>query len=122
MMKIIYVCAPFDESPERNLQHAQQYLRYALKHNAIPLIPCWYEEAFKNTTAREINRAKNIPGNLLYFCDEMWVFGNRRTPAMRTQIDYCEKSNKPFVLISDKHLKTILKQIGDDALYGKEKK
>ncbi len=120
-MKIVCICAPFDESTEQNMLMAKHYLRYALNLNVVPLIPYWYEDALKAVTQKEIQKRENIPTNLLYFCNELWVFGNRLTSAMKNMIQSCETSGKTVVWISDKRLTTTLKRL-EMMPYVKDKK
>ena len=48
---------------------------------------------------REIGIAAGL--NLIWFCDEMWIFGDRITEGMKTEIQFCKNLNIKMRHISE---------------------
>ena len=51
--------------------------------------------------------------SLLWFCDEMWVFGDEITEGMQREINFCKNLNIRVVYISDE---TVNKKIGGKSI------
>ena len=76
MMKKVYICSPLGDDVAGNLQRAKQYAKYALLCGTAPVVPHFYALCLndENPKEREIGLAAGL--SLLWFCDELWVFGN----------------------------------------------
>ena len=84
MMKKVYICSPLGGDVESNLQKAKQYAKYALLCGTAPVVPHFYALCLNddNPKEREIGLAAGL--SLLWFCDELWVFGDRVSHGMET--------------------------------------
>lgn len=93
MMKKVYICAPLGGDIEENLQNVRQYTKYALVCGTAPVVPHFYAECLDdhNLQEREIGLAAGL--SLLWFCDEMWVFGDEITEGMKGEITFCQNLN-----------------------------
>ena len=93
MMKKVYICSPLGGNIERNLQRAKKYTEYALKCGTAPVVPHFYALCLddNNPKEREIGMAAGL--SLLWFCDEMWIFGDEVTEGMRSEMQFCKNLN-----------------------------
>ena len=82
MMKKVYICSPLGGDVKGNLRRAKQYAKYALLCGTAPVVPHFYALCLNddNPKEREIGVAAGL--SLLWFCDEMWVFGDRVSHGM----------------------------------------
>ncbi len=83
MKKKVYVCAPWED-----LDKVREYVRYALKSGVAPVAPQYYQLALDMTIPEERKEGKTAGVSLLWFCDEVWVFGEEITEAMKDVIDF----------------------------------
>lgn len=93
MMKKVYICAPLGGNIKENLQKVKEYTRYALMCGASPVVPHFYALCLNddNSKEREIGMAAGL--SLLWFCDEMWIFGDEETEGMQSKIQFCKNLN-----------------------------
>ncbi len=88
MKKKVYICAPMDGELEVALERIKAYTEYALKCGAAPVVPQFYLQCIPNTTENtEILRS--AARSLLWYCDEIWVFGDEVTEAMASDLGFC---------------------------------
>ena len=109
MMKKVYICAPLGGDVEENLQKVKQYTKNALVCGTAPVVPHFYAECLndRNPKEREIGLAAGL--SILWFCDEMWVFGDEITAGMKGEINFCQNLNIKMRRIKETE---ILKKIG----------
>ena len=92
-MKKVYICAPLAGDVDENIKKVKRYTRYALICGTAPVVPHFYglclDDNLKNE--REIGLAAGL--SLLWFCDEMWVFGDEITEGMKGEINFCKNLN-----------------------------
>lgn len=93
MMKKVYICAPLGGDVEENLRRVRRYTKYALLCGAAPVVPHFYAECLDDSKAkeREIGMAAGL--SLLWFCDEMWIFGDEVTEGMAAEMQFCKNLN-----------------------------
>ena len=60
---------------------------------------------------REIGMAAGL--SLLWFCDEMWIFGDEETEGMKSEIQFCRNLNIRTRKIRDSEIR---KKIGGNIL------
>ena len=86
MMKKVYICSPLGGDVAGNLQRAKQYAKYALLCGTAPVVPHFYALCLndENPKEREIGLAAGL--SLLWFCDELWVFGDRVSHGMEKEM------------------------------------
>ena len=46
--------------------------------------------------------------SLLWFCDEMWIFGDEVSEGMRGEIQFCQNLNIRMKKITDKEIRKII--------------
>lgn len=46
--------------------------------------------------------------SLLWFCDELWIFGDEITEGMRREIDFCKNLNIKTRAVKDSNIKKVL--------------
>ena len=112
-MKKVYVCAPLGGNIEENLKKVKTYTKYALRCGTAPVVPHFYAECLDDNDPkdREIGLAAGL--SLLWFCDELWLFGDTVTDGMRAELKFCKNLN-----IRTRHIteKEIQKAIGGNPL------
>lgn len=92
-MKKVYICSPLGGDVERNLHRAMRYTEYALKCGTAPVVPHFYAMCLDDNKKkeREIGLAAGL--SLLWFCDELWIFGDETTKGMQAEIQFCKSLN-----------------------------
>lgn len=92
-MKKVYICAPLSGNIEGNIEKVKRYARYALLSGTAPVVPHYYAYSLDDTIPKE--REIGITAGLgkLWFCDELWIFGDHITKGMETEIRFCKNLN-----------------------------
>lgn len=93
MMKKVYICAPLGGDVKGNLEKAKQYTEYALKCGTAPVVPHFYAFCLDDSIPSEHNIGRKAGMSLLWFCDEMWIFGDAITERMTAEIEFCRNLN-----------------------------
>jgi len=108
MMKKVYICAPLGGNVEKNLEAVKRYAEFALRSGVAPVVPHYYALSLDDNDPhdREIGIAAGL--GLLWFCDEMWIFGNYISAGMRTEMNFCKNLNIKMKKIYKKDIKKIL--------------
>ena len=108
MMKKVYICAPLGGNVAENLEKVKTYAKYALMCGTAPVVPHFYALCLddSNQTEREIGLAAGL--SLLWFCDEMWIFGNEITAGMADEIQFCKTLNVKTRKVRDSEIKKVL--------------
>lgn len=108
-MKKVYICAPLGGDVEGNLQRAIKYTEYALKCGTAPVAPHFYALCLNDRDPKDREVGISAGQSLLWFCDEMWIFGDEVTEGMQYEIQFCESLN-----IRTRHVRDdeVLKMIG----------
>ena len=109
MMKKVYICAPLGGDVEGNLERVKRYTRYALMCGTAPVVPHFYALCLNDNdqTEREIGLAAGL--GMLWFCDELWVFGQDITEGMKQELQFCKHLNIKTRYVSEKEIR---KKIG----------
>ena len=109
MMNKVYICAPLGGDVEGNLERVKRYTRYALMCGTAPVEPHFYALCLNddNQKEREIGLAAGL--GMLWFCDELWVFGQTVTEGMKQEIQFCKHLNIKTRYVSEKEIR---KKIG----------
>lgn len=113
MMKKVYICAPLGGNIQENLKKAKQYARYSLLCGTAPVVPHFYALCLNDNISkeREIGMAAGL--SLLWFCDEMWIFGDEMSEGMKAEMQFCKSLNIPVRKV---RYDEINKKIGEKAL------
>lgn len=93
MMKKVYICSPLGGNVKENLEQVKRYTKYALICGTAPVVPHFYALCLNddNPKEREIGMVAGL--SLLWFCDEMWIFGDEVTEGMSAEIQFCKNLN-----------------------------
>lgn len=112
-MKKVYICSPIGGNIKENLQKVKKYTRYALMCGTAPVVPHFYALCLNDNIPkeREIGMAAGL--SLLWFCDEMWIFGDEVTESMKAEMQFCKSLNIPVRKVRDDEIN---KKIGEKAL------
>lgn len=108
MMKKVYICAPLGGNISENLRKVRRYTEYALKCGTAPVVPHFYAECLDDSIPkeREIGMAAGL--SLLWFCDEMWIFGDEATEGMAAEIQFCKNLNVKTRIIRESDIKKMI--------------
>ena len=103
-MKKVYICSPLGGDVEENLRKVRRYTKYALLCGTAPVVPHFYALCLddSNSKEREIGIAAGL--SLLWFCDELWIFGDEITSGMESEIRFCKNLNIPTRKIREKEI------------------
>ena len=109
MMKKVYICAPLGGDVKGNIEKVKQYTRYALLCGTAPFVSHFYALCLDDCIPKERELGMAAGLSLLWFCDELWIFGDTITTGMQSEIDFCKKLN-----IRVRHIKEseVMKTIG----------
>lgn len=113
MMKKVYICSPLGGNVEENLRKVRRYTKYALLCGTAPVVPQIYARCLdvSNPRERQIGVAAGL--GLLWFCDEMWIFGNEKTEGMEAELQFCKNLHVKTRKIRESE---ILKKIGGSSI------
>ncbi len=70
------------------LEKVGEYARYALKKGVAPVTPQYYQLALNTSIPEECKEVKTASVSLLWFCDEVWIFGEEITEEMKDVISF----------------------------------
>lgn len=113
MMKKVYICAPLGGDVEGNVKRAKEYARYALKCGTAPVVPHFYALCLNDNVPEERALGMSAGMSLLWFCDELWIFGDEVTEGMAAEIQFCKNLNVKTRNIRESEIR---KKIGGNAL------
>ena len=108
MTKKVYVCAPLGGNVESNLKKVRAYTEYALRCGTAPVVPHFYALCLDDNDPkdREIGLAAGL--SLLWFCDELWLFGDTVTEGMRAELQFCKNLNIRVRKITEKEIQKVI--------------
>lgn len=92
-MKKVYICSPLGGDVEENLRKVRRYTKYALLCGTAPVVPHFYALCLNDNNPEERKIGMAAGRSLLWFCDEMWIFGDKVTEGMRAEIQFCKNLN-----------------------------
>ena len=111
MKKKVYICAPLGGDVQGNIENAKRYAKFALKCGVAPVVPHFYALCLNDDILKERELGRGAGMSLLWFCDEMWVFGDRITQGMQEEILFCKNMKIKIRKIKESEIKKVL---GDD--------
>ena len=108
MMRKVYVCAPLGGNVESNLKKVRTYTEYALRCGTAPAVPHFYAECLDDNDPkdREIGLAAGL--SLLWFCDELWLFGDTVTDGMKNELQFCKNLNIRIRKITENEIQKVI--------------
>lgn len=108
MMRKVYVCAPLGGDVGSNLKKVRTYTEYALRCSTAPVVPHFYAECLDDNDPkdREIGLAAGL--SLLWFCDELWLFGDAVTDGMKNELQFCKNLNIRIRKITENEIQKVI--------------
>ena len=108
MMKKVYVCSPLRGKVCENLTDVKKYARYVLLCGAAPVVPHYYAFSLNDNDRKEREIGMKAGKSLLWYCDELWVFGEVVTEGMQSEISFCESLGVPVKHIRQNQINKLL--------------
>ena len=93
MLKKVYICSPLAGNIMQNIENVKLYTRYALECGTAPVVPHFLALCLDDNKKEERELGLSAGLSLLWFCDEMWIFGDIVTEGMRAEINFCKNLN-----------------------------
>lgn len=93
MKRKIYICAPIAEDLNESIGQVKQYAEYVLKCGMAPVIPHFYYACMDKIGEKELETIRSACTSLLWYSDEMWIFGDEVTENMEREIRFCKTLN-----------------------------
>lgn len=89
-MKKVYICSPYRGDTETNIQNAQNYCRAAVEQGCLPIAPhLFFPQFMDDDDLKEHESSMNMARELLFMCDEIWVFGkDYPTVGMKQEMNW----------------------------------
>ena len=108
MMKKVYICSPLGGDVADNLEQAKSYTKYALMCGTAPVVPHFYALCLDDNAPkdREIGLAAGL--SLLWFCDELWLFGDTVTDGMKNELQFCKNLNIRVRKITENEIQKVI--------------
>lgn len=102
-MKFVYVCSSLRGDIETNIRRAHGYCRFVIQQGAMPLAPHTIFTAFLDDTIPEERRLGLTFGiELLKRADELWVFDEKITEGMESEIKVASELNLPIQYFNER--------------------
>ncbi|MBR0365847.1 MAG: DUF4406 domain-containing protein [Clostridia bacterium] len=93
----VYIASPLRGDIEGNIQRAKEYCRFVIKQKKLPLCPHIYFTQFLNDRIESERRIGMLYGiHMLKRCKELWVFGDRISEGMQSEIKIAKDRNMPI--------------------------
>ena len=108
MMKKVYICSPLDGNVDENLQNAVRYTKYALECGTAPVVPHFYALCLDANIPTEREKGMAAGKSLLWFCDELWIFGDEVTEGMQAEISFCKNLNIKTRMIRESEITNMI--------------
>ena len=106
--KKVYICAPLGGDVKGNLEKVKRYTRFALMCGTAPVVPHFYALCLDDDIEKEREIGIVAGLGMLWFCDELWVFGDEVTEGMHTEINFCKNLNIRIKKINEKDIRKVI--------------
>lgn len=107
-MKKVYICSPLGGNVEENLRKVRRYTKYALLCGTAPVVPHFYALCLDDSIPKERKIGIAAGLSLLWFCDEMWLFGDEVTEGMAAEIQFCKNLNVTIRKVRENEINKVL--------------
>ena len=108
MKKKVYICAPLGGNVQQNLERAIRFAKYALRSGVAPVVPHFYALCLDDADPKQREIGMSAGLSLLWFCDEMWIFGDEVSAGMKEEMRFCQNMNIKMKRIRGKELEKII--------------
>ena len=105
MKRKIYICAPITDNLEESIENVKWYAQYVLQCGMAPVIPHFYYLCMPVVGKKELDIIRSACTGLLWYSDEVWVFGDEVTENMEKEIRFCKTLNVRIRKISNKDIR-----------------
>ena len=110
MRRKVYICAPLEEDILYCLNQFRRYVRFAHAEEVSPVGVHFYLLCYANQNVEDFQATIEERMSLLWYCDELWVFGEKYSEMMKQEISFCENINLPIRYVTEKEVK---KKVGE---------
>ena len=107
-MKKVYICSPLGGNVEENLRKVRRYTQYALLCGTAPVVPHFYALCLDDDNPDERKIGMTAGRSLLWFCVELWLFGDEITEGMSAELQYCRHLNVKTRKIREEEINKVL--------------
>lgn len=107
-MKKVYICSPLGGDVEDNLHKVKRYTKYALLCGTAPVVPHFYALCLDDNNPKEREIGMAAGRSLLWFCDELWMFGDEITEGMTAELQLCKHLNVKNRTIREEEINKVL--------------
>ena len=92
-MKKVYIAAPLGGDVPGNIDRAMEYAEYVFKCGAAPVVPHFYALILDDSDPAQRELGMKAARSLLWFCDEVFVFGETVSRGMKAEIKLAKALN-----------------------------
>lgn len=103
----IYVCAPFGVDLETELEDVAKYYEFTLQSECVPVGPHALAKMLGCKNEAKIKQMRQAGMSLIWFCDEIWVFGEQVTESMQEEIGFGRNMKIRMRKIREKEIKKV---------------
>ena len=98
---LVYICSPYAGDAEGNTEKARRYCRFAVDQGAIPIAP---HLLFPQFMSEETERGLAVFMNMVLLgkCEELWVFGEKRSRGIKAEIEKARKKQMTIRYFTEK--------------------
>ena len=107
MKKKVYICAPLPFT-EDDMTQIKRYTAYALACGTAPVVPHFYILCQQTSKHKALDAIQAASKSLLWYCDEVWVFGEQITENMSEELKFCKTMNIRTRRIREKEIRKLL--------------
>ena len=100
-MRVAYVCAPLAGDLKKNISNAKKFGKFLFDRGMAPVIPHINAEILCDDIPFERELGMRADRELLFKCDELWVFGDTMTKGMKEEIHFAKMINMKIKYISN---------------------
>ena len=91
---IVYICSPYAGDVSKNVENARKYSRFAVDKGYIPIAPhLLFPQFLNDDNLRERQLGLFFGNAIMSKCSEVWVFGDRISAGMETEIKRAKWKN-----------------------------
>ena len=103
----IYVSAPLGKDWDEDIENAAKYYEFTLQSECVPVGPHALAKMIGDRNTVDIKQMRQAGMSLLWFCDEIWVFGEQ-TESMQDEIRFGKNMKIRMRKISEKEIRKIV--------------
>lgn len=99
-MRKVYVCSPLRGDYKQNIENAKAFSKIVVERGYLPITPhIYFTQFMDDTDATERILAIKMNIELLSICDELWIFGDKISKGMESEILLAERLHIPMKYI-----------------------